>query len=343
MLKDLTPEQEIGQLVMAGLQVGTPTDTVTDLIRDQHVGNVIYLGGWEGAETITDTSRTLQRQVGPSSTGGLGLFVAADQEGGDIWQIRGTGDPRLPSALEQGKKSSSERRSYGKQIGTLLDDVGVNLNLAPVADTVPPEIGAANEPIGKWGRQYGGDPDRVAQAVPDIIRGLHDGGVAATVKHFPGLGRVRGNTDFTSEGIADTTATRSDPHLEPFRAGVEAGTDMVMMSSASYPKIDGDTQALFSSVIIQDILRTDLGYDGVVITDDVAAAALETIPPGERATRFVEAGGDILLTGDAAEVKPMLNALKTKAADEPAFQKKVDAAVRRVVELKVSRGLADCG
>ncbi|WP_083915415.1 glycoside hydrolase family 3 N-terminal domain-containing protein [Demetria terragena] len=340
-LNSLTPEQEIGQLLMVGLQVGTPTSTVTSLIRNEHVGNVIYLGGWEGAETVRSTSAQLQQQVGKAATGGLRLFIAADQEGGQIWQIRTAAD-RLPSALQQGKASPTKRQAYGKEIGTLLSKLGVNLNLAPVADTVPPALGEANEPIGRYERQYGNDPALVAAAVPDLIRGLHAGGVATTVKHFPGIGRLRGNTDFTTEGIEDTEATRNDPYLKPFQAGVTAGTDMVMMSTASYPKIDPKNQAVFSPTIIEGVLRKDLAFDGVVITDDVAAESLSKIAPAERATRYVAAGGDILLTGDAAEVKPMLAALKTKVANDPAFAKKVDAAVRRVVALKVDRHLATC-
>jgi beta-N-acetylhexosaminidase len=341
-VKRLSPQQRLGQLVMVGLQAGTPTDTVTSLIRDQHVGNVIYLGGWEGAERIRGTSGELQQQVSKESTGGLRLFVAADQEGGQVWQIRGTGGERLPSALQQGAASSSQRRAYGTQIGKLLRQVGVNLNLAPVADTVPPEIGKANEPIGKWGRQYGNDPKVVSAAVPDLIRGLHDGGVATTVKHFPGIGRIRGNTDFTNKDVVDLEATRKDPYLKPFRSGIAAGADMVMVSSARYPKIDGDNPALFSSTIINDVLRRGMFYNGVVITDDVAAAAVRDVPAGERATRFIGAGGDILLTGQAGDVKPMLAALEAKAKNDPTFGKQVQESVRRVVALKVQRGLAAC-
>lgn len=341
-VKGLDSDQKIGQLLMVGLQSGTPTSSVTSLIRDRHVGNVLYLGGWEGAGNIRKTSNELQQQVGPKSTGDLKLFLAADQEGGEVWQIRGTGTERLPSALQQGQASSTQRHSYGKQIGNLLRQVGVNLNLAPVADTVPPAIGKGNEPIGKWGRQYGNDPKTVSAAVPDVIRGLHDGGVAATVKHFPGIGRIKGNTDFTNHDIVDLKATRTDSYLGPFRNGIRAGADMVMVSSARYPKIDGDNPAVFSSNIIRDLLRRQMRFNGVVITDDVAAAAVRDVPPGERATRFVEAGGDILLTGKADEVPAMLRALQTKAKNDPKFRKQVDESVRRVVGLKVSRGLATC-
>lgn len=342
-VKRLTPEQRVGQLIMVGLQAGTPTSAVTSLIRDQHVGNVIYLGGWEGSGPIRKTSAELQREANTKATGGLRLFVAADQEGGQVWQIRGTGTDPLPTALQQGQASPSQRKAYGKQIGTLLDRVGVNLNLAPVADTVPPAIGTANEPIGKWGRQYGNDPKIVSAAVPDLVRGMHAGGVATTVKHFPGIGRIKGNTDFSSHDISDTTATRNDPYLAPFRSSIRAGADMVMVSSARYPKIDADNQAVFSSAIIRDLLRRQMSFDGVVITDDVAAAAVRDVPPGERARRFVGAGGDILLTGQTGDVPAMIKALRTKAQNDPKFDKQLKESVRRVVALKVSRKLASCG
>lgn len=338
----LTPDQRVGQLVMVGLQAGSPASSVTSVVREHNVGNVLYLGGWEGNDLVSRTSAELQRAVGPESTGGLRLLVAADQEGGAVWQLRDPSTPRLPPAVEQGRAAPAQRQAYGRQVGSLLDKVGVNVNLAPVADTVPTSIGEANQPIGRHGRQYGSDPVAVGPAVQDLVRGMHAGGVATTLKHFPGLGRVTGNTDFTAEGTDDSVATRSDPYLGPFRQGIQAGSELVMMSSARYPKIDADNQAVFSRTMITDVLRGQLGFGGVVITDDLNAKALSGVPVGERATRFVAAGGDILLTGRAADAGPMTQALLARSSTDPAFAKQVDAAVRRVVGLKVARGLAPC-
>ncbi|YAL82702.1 glycoside hydrolase family 3 N-terminal domain-containing protein [Dermacoccaceae bacterium W4C1] len=339
----LTLDQRIGQLVMVGLQKGAPTSAVTSLIAGQHVGNVLFLGGWSSTSEVSTVAGQVQAAATGTATGGVRMIVAADQEGGAVWQLRDPGTPRLPSALQQGKTSPQQRVAYGRQIGALLTKAGVNTNLAPVADTVPASNVSANKPIGVYGREYGSTPEVAGPAVADLVKGLHAGGVATTLKHFPGLGRVTGNTDFSSTGIVDSTATRTDPYLAPFKRGIDAGSELVMVSSARYPKIDASNQALFSSAIITDVLRGDLGFTGVVITDDVNAVAVRSVPAGQRATRFVSAGGDILLTGNTADVAPMVAALKAKASAEPAFKAKVDAAATRVVAMKLKRGLATCG
>src|SRR5699024_2801654 len=112
--------------------------------------------------------------------------------------------------------------------GTELKNAGVNVNLAPTADTVPEDIGRANEPIGKWGRQYGSTPEAAGKGAGAFARGMQDAGVEPTVKHFPGIGRITGNTDLTAEGTTDEQMTTDDPHLAPFADTIEGGTNIVM-------------------------------------------------------------------------------------------------------------------
>ncbi len=219
---------------------------------------------------------------------------------------------------------------------------GVNVNLAPVTDTVPASLGTGNAPIGKYHREYGSDPATVEKASTAFIEGMLAGGVEATVKHFPGLGRIRNNTDFDSTGITDDTTTADDPYLQPFAAGVRAGAGLVMVGSARYSKIDPGTPAMFSHTIVTDLLRGDLGFDGVVITDDVNAAAVRAVDPGRRAVEVVAAGGDIVLTGDASLAPAMLGALTKKAAADDGFAAEVDASVQRVLTLKDRMGLLPC-
>jgi beta-N-acetylhexosaminidase len=168
--------------------------------------------------------------------------------------------------------------------------------------------------------------------------------VVATVKHFPGLGRITGNTDVTSVGITDSQASADDPYLEPFRAGVASGVGLVMVSSARYPKLDEANQAMFSRAIITDLLRGKLGFDGVVVTDDVGAAkAVAAVPVPARAVRFLAAGGDLVLTANAAAVPSMLAAIRDRAATDAAFAAGLDQSVRRVLALKARFGLLHCG
>ena len=307
-----------------------------------HVGNVIYLGGWDGADTVTRTSDHVQGLVSDTSTGDVGLLVAADQEGGIVHQLRGEGFTRPPSAAKQAAMDPTELTEAAASWAEELKAAGVNVNLAPVTDTVPEDIGRANEPIGKWGRQYGSTPAAVSRSATAFLEGMLEGGVQGTVKHFPGLGRIRNNTDFSSTGITDAVATEDDPFLTPFADGIRAGAGLVMMASARYPKLDAENPAMFSERIVTGLLRERLGYEGVVITDDVNAEALEDVDPGDRATRVIAAGGDIVLTGAAADADEMLAALESAAATDPEMAEKVDAAVERVLALKERMGLLPC-
>ncbi|MEO7071029.1 MAG: glycoside hydrolase family 3 N-terminal domain-containing protein, partial [Nostocoides sp.] len=165
--------------------------------------------------------------------------------------------------------------------------------------------------------------------------------VAATVKHFPGLGRIRNNTDSSSTGITDSTTTATDPYLAPFTSGIDTGADFVMVGSAIYAKIDPGVNAVFSRKIVTGILRQKLAYAGVVVSDDVGSAkAVTGIPVGQRATLFVAAGGDVVLTADPALAPTMAAALLARASRDPAFATLVTVAATRVVTLKAARGLA---
>ena len=236
---------------------------------------------------MTRTSEHLQGLVSGTSTGDVGLLVAADQEGGVVHQLRGEGFTRPPSAKQQATMSSSALTKAATGWAREMKAAGVNVNLAPVTDTVPADIGRANEPIGKWGRQYGSDPKTVERASSAFLKGMLAGGIEGTVKHFPGLGRIRNNTDFNATGITDDVTTADDPYLQPFAAGVKAGAGLVMVGSAKYSKLDPGVPAMFSAPIVTDLLRGDLGYDGVVITDDVNAKAVAATPAPQRAVKVV--------------------------------------------------------
>lgn len=339
----LTEDQALGQLLMVAFQTSDARTTLDGLIASQHVGNVIYLGGWDGAALVKKTSAHLQGQATKAATAGIPLLLAADQEGGEVRQLRGDGFSKVPSAEVQSQMSSAELTSAAKGWAGELKAVGINVNLAPVTDTVPADIGRANGPIGKYDRQYGSDPATVTKASTAFLKGMIEGGIMGTVKHFPGLGRIRNNTDFSTTGITDTVATPKDPFLAPFTAGVKAGAGLVMVSSARYPGLDASkTQAMFSKPIITGLLREQLGFDGVVITDDINAKSVQEIPVAKRATSFLQAGGDIILTGDPASVPGMTKAIADKARADESFALHVDAAVLRVVALKERMGLISC-
>ena len=169
-----------------------------------------------------------------------------------------------------------------------------------------------------------------------FARGMESAGVVATFKHFPGLGRVAGNTD-TSASVTDSvTARTGDAAVEVFSRLIADGARVVMVSSAVYTLIDAGSPAVFSSVVVTDMLRGDLGFTGVVITDDVSAAdQVQDRTPAERAVQAVRAGCDIVLaSADATVVADMAQALVTEAQGDPAFAKRVDESAARVLALK---------
>jgi beta-N-acetylhexosaminidase len=168
-------------------------------------------------------------------------------------------------------------------------------------------------------------------------------GIATTLKHFPGLGWVGGNTD-TSAGVVDSVTTRNDPYLAAFRDGIEAGAPFVMMSLATYTLIDPDRPAVFSPIVIEDMLRDRLGFEGVVVSDDLGStAATSSVPTSQRATRFIWAGGELVVVAGTGAAGTMATAVVSAARADRAFLARVDAAALHVLQVKEAYGLLPCG
>jgi beta-N-acetylhexosaminidase len=330
--------EQAGQLLMIGTQIADPT-TLADTVGKLHLGGVFLAG------RSTRSAAALKQDISVLQRAGDGqLLIALDQEGGDVQTLKGPDFPLVPTAVSQGTWSAATLRARTADEAKRLAAIGVNLNLAPVADTVPTSIGRANPPIGAFKRQFGSTPGAVAADIRTIVPASQGAGILTTLKHFPGLGRVRANTD-TSTRAVDTTTTASDPYLEPFAAGIKAGTAAVMVSSAKYPKLDGKAVAAFSRPIVTGLLRDKLGFQGMVMSDDLgAASAVAAVRPGERAVLFVGAGGDLVLTIRPQDAAPMANALVAAAKDSPAFARRVTEAATHVVAAKQRAGLVSgCG
>ena len=339
-LADMSLEQQVGQLFISGVDADDPTDAELAAVRDLHLGGVILTNGSDaGAETTRQVS---ERAQAAATTGGVPLWVSADQEGGQVQHLKGPGFDAMPTAVEQGKLDPAELRSQAKGWGGQLSAAGVNLNLAPVLDTVPEELGDENKPIGHLQRNYGTTPEAVGTHGTAFQAGMADAGVAPAVKHFPGLGRVLGNTD-DSKDVTDDVTTRDDAYLQPFKEAITQGAPMVMISSARYTRIDPDNMAAFSSTVLTGMLRGDLGYTGVIVSDDLgAASAVEDVPPGERALRFLTAGGTVALSVDAGTLPEMVDAVLGRARSDEKFRADVQADAERVVKAKGGAGLLDC-
>ena len=335
----MTEDQRIGQLFLLGLAGNRLGPEETRLIVEEHVGSVWFTERtFVGASAIASVAAGVQALRTMSSTGGVGFLVAANQEGGVIQALHGPGFGEIPSALQQGRVSPGTLQGLAQTWGSDLKAAGVNLDFAPVADVVPPGSDAQNQPIGSLARAFGHDAGTVGADVAAFTRGLHGAGVAVTLKHFPGLGRVTRNTDFNA--AVDSTTTAPD---DSFRQGVDAGADLVMVSLARYELIDSGRLAVFSPAVVTGMLRDRLNFRGVIVSDDLGAtAAVADIAYGDRATRFLDAGGDMIVSKSAAATRAMIVAIRARSAQDPTFRERLSESAARVLLVKRAAELVAC-
>ena len=326
-------DERAGQLIMAPMFAGGNPADLSALISTRHVGSVVLIGNWNNGTAAAKTAADALQSYAPS---GNQLIVSTDQEGGQVQHLKGSGFDTMPSAVAQGQMSADTLRSSAKTWGGQLKQAGINIDLAPVLGTVQVKR-SSNAPIGALNRDFGLDSNGNAQHGIAFVEGMRDAGVGATVKHYPGLGAVTGNT----EGILDTTTTLDDEEIGAFNTTIkQAKPAMVMMSLATYQRIDSSAPAAFSSKIIDGTLRGSVGYDGVVISDSLSAAAVSGIATKDLGVRLVDAGGDLACIGDTSYVTPILDGIIARAQSDPAFAKKVTASATRVMTLKYQMGLA---
>ena len=337
----MTVAQRVGQLFMVGTPATGVSSAVASAISSQHVGSVILTGRSTAGVTATRAvTSSLQARATTAATASVPLAIATDQEGGLVQVLKGTGFSTMPTALVQGRSTSSSLRSSATTWGGQLASAGVNVNLGPVADTVPSAAFAPyNAPIGAFDREYGYTPSTVGAQAAAFASGMRAAGVMPTAKHFPGLGRVTANTD-TTAGVKDSTTTRTDPYVAPFRTTIAGGAEFLMTSSAIYTKIDASRPAVFSPTVVGAMIRQDLGFEGVVISDDLGhAQAVGAWTLGQRAIDFIGAGGDMVLTVDAAQAPAMVSAVLSRMTSDPTFRARVNTAALRVLTVKQRMGL----
>jgi beta-N-acetylhexosaminidase len=311
----MSARQRVGQLFMVA--VPTTGATVRQIARLQtlDVGNLILNGN--SHQSLRRVAAFTKALAADFTVHAAAPYISTDQEGGEVQRLTGRGFSAMPTALAQGRLPSAELRADAVGWGRQLARAGVNLNLAPDSDTVPTPHAARNQPIGRYQREYGHTPSRVAGHVAAVVRGELAGGVDVTVKHFPGLGRASGNTDIARH-VTDPT-TRHDPYLQPFQSAVTAGAPFVMVSMATYPNIDPHRAACFSPIVMRSMLRHDLGFTGVIISDSFHAKAVARVTPDRQAVRFINAGGTMILDTKTAPIHAMEHALLQRAAASKTF------------------------
>lgn len=316
---ELPLTRQVGKLVVLRF-VGTSAPSyVRRVLHDGHAaGAILFRDNVVGADQLRALTAALRKS---GKAAGAMPIVCVDQEGGQI-RIVSWAPPRNPPA---GQDPRPDARAAGKA----LRGLGINVALAPVAD-VPSVPGSVMET-----RAFSHDTQRAADAVSQAIKGWRDGGIAPTVKHFPGLGGTTVNTDRASTTIAGNRPTSND--LIPFKAAINAGVPLVMSSHAVYPALDSRHIASQSPAVLEQLLREKLGFKGVVITDSIEAAAVRATGSTEQAAiRSIEAGDDVVLTTGHGSWIRVYRALLDKAKASKAFRTRVRESAARVLALQDS-------
>lgn len=336
----MTTAERLGQMFMVGTPATAASTTVLDQISAYHIGNVMLTGrSSSGTAATARVSAALQARA--SAAGLPKLFVSTDQEGGYVQVLSGPGFSTMPTALTQGTWATDTLYYSARAWANQLKSAGVNMNLGPVMDTVP---GAAyaktNPPIGVYHREYGYTSSTVLTKGNAFTQGMRSAGMAVTAKHFPGLGYVHANTD-TTANVHDTSTTTTHPYLRPFQRVVTGHTNVVMMSSAYYDLIDKAHPAVFSSYIVNTMLRSRMGFWGIVMSDDTGnAKAMTVYTPQQRAYNFlVGASGDMLLTVNPAVIPSMVSSMLTQAQSSAAVRARINYSAKRILLQKEQQGL----
>jgi beta-N-acetylhexosaminidase len=298
---DVSAASAIANRKLAG--VATPAEMVSRF----RVGGMILIGfsaddptGGNQATTNVDSARQVRqltaalqdagKRLPAGADGGVPLLIGTDQEYGLVTRVK-QGVTTLPSAMAFGAAGDAElTESAWRVAGTELAALGVNVNFAPVADVLGSRPGGV---IGS--RSYGSDPGVAAGQVTGAVRGLQGAGVAATLKHFPGHGHTTTDSHADLPVLAQGRAEFERGDLPPFQAGIRAGAWLVMSGHLDVRAVDPGVPASFSRKVLVDLLRTRLGFDGVVVSDALNMAPARRWPPGEAAVRALLAGNDLLL------------------------------------------------
>lgn len=337
-LREMTLREKAAQVLLLAFD-GTALVPATERLMGQGPpGGLLLLGrnvaGAEQLKALTSALQTAAVAAGAK----VGLFIAADQEGGTVQRIR-EGVPRIPAARVLAESSSLPvvRRLATETAEGLLDQ-GVNMNLAPVADVV------SDSGSFLYSRSFGGDPTLVASYVRVVTEACGQSGLIAVVKHFPGHGSAPGDTHGEMVVSETTQAEFATIHFPPFKAALASGVEGVMMAHVVAAAYDPDVPASLSSKLVNKILREGLGFSGVVVCDDLemagAAAAGVAGDAAEPAVLALQAGCDLLIsTGTLERQLAIMDAIEEAVRTGRLAEARLDEAVSRVLELKLRHGI----
>jgi len=320
----LTLEQKVGQLLLVGFEGTEVTPEIERLFREVHPGGVILFGrNITGESQLKEFVARLQGLSRADS--GLPLFIAVDQEGGEVTRLGWLGDSVSQAQVKD--PGQAYRLALARSQG--LAAAGINLNLAPVLD-----MGVQGDFLTRYHRTFSGSPEKVGELAKSAIQGHRDGGLITIVKHFPGYGGI--TYDPENDRLA---AVSSLPEYSQFRVAAEARTDFVMTANVIYRELDPELPFTLSPACIA-LLREEVEGDYLVMSDDLASKVLkESYGLGNTAVRACRAGVDMLLVSgyEKGDVEAAFNALLEAVRSGDIASGELDARVGGILRLK--RGL----
>lgn len=325
----VTPEQltgSSGPVVQAGAET-------QEALEAWPVGGLIYF-----ADNLQTPEQVTELIWGAQSASRLGLFISVDEEGGTVARVGSNpamGTTSFPSMTDVAREGGTEGAyQVGRTIGTELKELGFNLDFAPVADV---NSNPANSVIGT--RAFSDDPETAAELVAACVSGFQDSGMLCTLKHFPGHGDT-GTDSHTEAAIATKTLEEMEGcEFLPFVSGIDAGAPFVMVGHISCPEITGNTvPASLSQELVTGILREQLGFRGIVITDSMQMAAVTDIYSSDAAAvAAVKAGVDMLLM--PADMESAINGLLSAVESGELTEERIDESVKRILTVKLEQGI----
>jgi beta-N-acetylhexosaminidase len=288
----MSVEDMVGQMFVVSVGGTEPDYYIEKMVRERNIGGVILFGhNMKSGKQVRSLTRSLQ-ELSVRTDPPIPLFVAVDQEGGSVASAPWVAPE--PAAAEVGRrKDPDEARRIAARIGRQLLRAGINTDFAPVVDT------GFGVPIGT--RSYGEDPELVARMGAAAVDGFEEAGMISAAKHFPNHGPATSDSHVSLPVVRHDAETLESYDLPPFEAAIDGGVPMVMVGHLVYPAIDPERPASLSEDAIS-MLRGDLRFDGVVVTDDLAmAGATGGGSVADAAVRAVEAGADLLIVSSAPQ------------------------------------------
>jgi beta-N-acetylhexosaminidase len=336
----MTLEQKVGQMFIVGLYGPNLTEDGQQFLARYQPGGVVVFNYNAGTPAkVTQLINDWQQVM--SDVGAPALLVAIDQEGGRINTLEDAPFTQFPApALVTAADNPAVAYQFGYALATELRAVGINMNLAPVADL---ETNPDNPVI--FRRSYGSDPVQVGNTLAAVVEGMQAAGVIATLKHFPGHGDTAEDSHIELPILYSTQAELEAREWLPFQMGMQAGASTIMVGHLDMAMLDPDLPSSLSPHIVQGILREQMGYNGLIMTDALDMDAIDTrFGLSQAAVRAILAGNDLITPGPhvgTQTVAPAIEAVVAAVESGEIPMERIDASVRRILEVKLHYNLLE--